>query len=172
MTVDEIKSNVVSLFIQYVTSKEIRKIMHQEHGVIVSPVELQNIRDEFDKEIQEKRGEFLAKVNEVPIVHEKIRLERVEEMYVLSQKLQSKREKIKAGLDCLRLAREELDKTSISLNQYNQFNFLSDDELMLKKKELEKKFIELQKRGKEDAEVESGEGSVTEYGERVREQKG
>ena len=87
---------------------------------------------------------------EVPIANEKVRLQRIEDLYHISTTILEKKDKVVTALDCLREARQEIKGDTASTQNYlqlNQFNELTNEQLLEKKRELELKFIELNKRG-------------------------
>ena len=92
----------------------------------------------------------VEKAMEVPIANEKVRLQRMEDLYHISSTILMKKDKISTGLDCLREARQEVKGDTASTQNYlqlNQFNELTNEQLMDKKRELEQKFIDLSKKG-------------------------
>lgn len=89
----------------------------------------------------------------IPIADEKVRLRRTEQLYQLSATLVKKEDIINNSLKCLKEAREEtkgeIGSTQNYL-QFNQYNELSDEQLIEKKRELEGKIIDLSKVKKEE----------------------
>lgn len=108
--------------------------------------------------VLEERKRYLADFGNVPIANKKIRLERDENLYQVSQRLADDKDKITLGLSCMKEARAEMEekKDSIQFNQFNQYNQITDEELIRKKKEIEEKInnriIDL-KRKEQDAEI-------------------
>lgn len=106
-------------------------------------------------EIAELKRDVVSKgivqATDIAISHERVRLERYEDLYWKSRKIKGDGpSEIKCALDCLRAAREETkgeDGGAKTFLQFNQFNNLSDDELIAKKKELEKQIIDMNKMG-------------------------
>ena len=87
---------------------------------------------------------------EVPIANEKIRLQRMEDLYHISNTILQKKDKVTSALNCLKEARQEIKGDTASTQNYlqlNQFNELTNEQLLEKKRELEHKFIELSKKG-------------------------
>ena len=106
-----------------------------------------HIIEDTRQKILEKR---IEKAIEVPIANEKIRLQRMEHLYNTASGIRNTKDMVGTSLDCLKEARQEVKGDSGSTQnflQLNQFNELTDMQLLEKKKELEEKFIELSKRG-------------------------
>ena len=106
--------------------------------------------------IEQLRDKFISKTMNVPIANEKIRLKRTEDLYNASANLVARDDDrvvlsaVEVSLKCLKEAREEVKGEGGSAQnfiQLNQYNELTNDELMDKKRELEQKFIELSKKG-------------------------
>ena len=98
----------------------------------------------------------VEKAMEVPIANEKVRLQRMEDLYHISTTILQKKDKVAVALNCLREARQEVKGDITSTQNYlqlNQFNELTNEQLLEKKRELEQKFIELSKRGVNSYEV-------------------
>ncbi len=92
----------------------------------------------------------IEKAMEVPIANEKIRLQRMEDLYHISTTILEKKDKVTTALGCLKEARQEVKGDTTSTQNYlqlNQFNELTNEQLLEKRRELEQKFIELTKRG-------------------------
>ena len=111
--------------------------------------------------IDELRDKFLSKAMEVPIADEKTRLSRTEYLYQAAAQVVTKADKrvlsaVETSLKCLKEAREEIKGEGGSTQNYlqlNQYNQLTDEQLLEKEKELELKFIELSKKGANSYEV-------------------
>ena len=104
--------------------------------------------------IEDLRNKLIEKTveraMEVPIANEKVRLQRMEDLYHISTTILLKKDKVAAALSCLKDARTEVKGDTTPTQNYlqlNQFNELTNEQLMEKKRELEQKFIELSKRG-------------------------
>lgn len=102
------------------------------------------------------KEKFLEKKLEIPIASEAVRLKRTEDLYnaaaeVVGEKDIRVLQAIGVSLNCLKEAREELKGEGSTQNyvQFNQYNELSDEQLMDKQKELEKKFLDLDKKGEQ-----------------------
>ena len=95
------------------------------------------------------REKIVAGAMGVPIADEKIRLERTEKLYHVAATILNKKDMVDTSLRCLKEAREEV-KGESSLKemhlQLNQFNQLTDAELIRKKKDLESKIVELSRK--------------------------
>ncbi len=103
--------------------------------------------------ISKMREKFLEKQMRIPIAHEKVRLSRMEELYQKTQLIgveepETQLKSIETSLKCLKEAREEIKGGNSSQNivQFNQYNELTPEQLMDKKRELENKFIELSRK--------------------------
>ena len=100
--------------------------------------------------IEEMRNKVLDKALKVPIANETVRLQRTEALYQVSTTILDKKDMVDTSLKCLKEARDEVKgegSSSQTYLQFNQYNELSDEELLFKKKELENKIIELNKKG-------------------------
>ena len=109
--------------------------------------------------IEQMRDKFISKTMYIPIANEKVRLRRTEGLYQESQKIEGVKDKVEVSLKCLKEAREEIKGESGSTQnflQFNQYNELTDEQLLDKQKELEQKFIELSKKGESYALQEKG----------------
>lgn len=122
-------------------------MVKETHEKDISPNWVSRIYKNCSGEIEEMKGKFLVSSAEVPIAMEKNRLERDEALYQLSQELTGKKDKIYAGLAVLKEAREETKGSQVQPNlfQFNQFNSMTDEELLAKKKQLEKKILDIKK---------------------------
>ena|SRR3990167_8489845 len=145
----DLETFVCSLFAQEKSGSEIRKMLQDIHGVKVSLPTIQKLSKERESEIEHIRTNMFkdSLKRNIPIASESVRLEREEALYQLSQNLRIKTQKITYGLQCLREAREETKAkeapAAVSTNiQFNQFNQLTDAELIEKKKRLEKKIFD------------------------------
>lgn len=143
----DIERYTCNLLAQDKSFKEVQNLLKENQNISVSDVTIRNFAKEKCDEIETIKNSLLAKraVSEIPIANERVRLEREECLYQLSQGLKSNLNKIDFGLKCLREARDETKGSgSYTSNiQFNQFNQLTDAQLLLKKAELEKKIIEL-----------------------------
>lgn len=106
--------------------------------------------------IEQLREKFIARTMHIPIADEKVRLKRTEDLYnaaanVVARKDRSVLSAVETSLKCLKEAREEIKGESSSggntFLQLNQYNELSNEQLIEEKNRLEKKFIELKRRG-------------------------
>ena len=121
-------------------------MVKQTHSHDVSTCTIGRLYKQSVGEVDEQKEKMLAASAEVPIAMERVRLERDEALYQLSQKLSGDKDKITHGLAVLREAREE-SKNAVQPNifQFNQFNTLSDEELLAKKKQIERKILDIKK---------------------------
>ena len=113
--------------------------------------------------IEDMRQKFIEKTvekaMEVPIANEKVRLMRMEDLYQVSTTMLKKKDMVTSSLECLREARQEVKGDTGSTQNYlqlNQFNELTNEQLLEKKRELEQKFLELSKKGDNYALQEKG----------------
>lgn len=98
--------------------------------------------------IETMRIQILEGSLNIPIAQERIRLSRNEELYQTASKILNSRDKVLTSLSCLREAREETKgEAGGTYVQFNQFNQLTDEQLLDKKKQIENKILELSKRG-------------------------
>ncbi len=136
---------ICNLLAQYKTAPEIVKLYKETHNEETTNKFVYSIKKANQEFIEKQRAIYLANLSDVPIAQEKIRLERDEELYKLALTIESPKESIYAALGCLKEAREETKKVESGNNfiQFNQFNTLSDDELLEKKRRLEEKIISI-----------------------------
>lgn len=136
---------ICNLFAQYKTATEIRVLLKEVHNFDMTAQTINKIRDRNLKLIETQRTKYLNDLMSVPIAQEKIRLERDEELYKLSLTIENKKDRIASALTCIKEAREETKKSDHSSNfiQFNQFNTLTDDELLEKKRRLEEKILNI-----------------------------
>jgi len=136
---------------QYKTSREIVDLLKQHFKVSIDHSNICKLvkRKEHQDTIDKYREKFLNQGLDVPIAIEKVRLDRAETLYQLSQTLKSDRDKINDGLRCLKEAREEMKGAAqhINFNQYNQYNQMSDRELQAKLHQIEKDIVDMTKKG-------------------------
>ena len=105
--------------------------------------------------IEQLRDKFIFRTMTVPIANEKVRLKRTEDLYIAASNVVKRDDDkvlsaVEVSLKCLKEAREEVKGESGSVQnflQLNQYNELTNNELIEKKRELEYKFIELSKKG-------------------------
>lgn len=106
--------------------------------------------------IEQLRERFITRTMNIPIANERVRLKRTEDLYQESQRIEGVKDKVEVSLRCLKEAREEIKGESGSTQnflQFNQYNDLTDEQLLDKQKELENKFLELSKKGNVYAQV-------------------
>lgn len=134
---------ICNLLAQYKKPKEIISLIEEEHNLKVSSSSISQYKKENKELIEKLRTNFLSTINDVPIAQKRIRLERTDELYAVSQELKGG-EKVNLSLKCLKEAREEVEgagSSNITFQQFNQYNKLSDDELQEKLKEVEEKIM-------------------------------
>lgn len=138
------------LLAQFKEPVDIIRRINAKYDLAISQDTLREFEERYIKEITSIRTRYLADITKVPIANERVRLERVEEQYQASNRLSKPERKISYSLKCLKEAREEVKGPSdgmITNIQVNQFNTLSDDELMDKRQAIEKKIYDLRKKG-------------------------
>lgn len=143
---------ICNLFAQNKSASEIREMLKYDHKTSLCLPTIYNIAKKNSAGIEKIRAAMFEKNLKVsiPIASETVRLEREEALFNLSQNLQKNTEKISYGLSCLKEAREESktrETAGANILQLNQFNYLTDSELLEKKKKLEESIIELNKKG-------------------------
>jgi diphthamide synthase (EF-2-diphthine--ammonia ligase) len=136
---------ICNLLAQYKTAPEVVKLLKEIHGVELSIASIAAIKSNNLKFIERHRAKYLNELMDVPIAQEKIRLERDEELYNLALTITDKKDKISTAITCLKEAREETKRVdhSQSFIQFNQFNQLTDEELLEKKRRLEEKILNI-----------------------------
>ena len=139
---------VCNLFGQYKSVEQIRKLLKSIHNVTVSPPTLYAIRENNQEKIEELRQKYLAKIDDVPIAQDKVRLERIEHLYQFSTTIRCKKDMIESAIKTLRAAREETKGDGataprpgdVSFMQFN-FNNMSDKDLLALERRLKKSVI-------------------------------
>lgn len=136
---------ICNLFAQYKTAAEVNKLLKEVHNVELNPMTLSVIKNKNLKLVERLRAKYLSEISDVPIAQERIRLERDEELYNLALTIENPKDRIPVALTCLKEAREETKKVEHSQNfiQFNQFNSLTDSELIEKKRRLEEKILNI-----------------------------
>lgn len=147
-----IETYVCNLLAQDKNPREVSQLLQDTHRISITSQTIRKFFQEKEPIIERIRQELSEKMlkRSVPIASEAVRLEREEALYQLSQTLRRNTERIDYGLRCLGAAREEnkAQKEGPTQNvQFNQYNILSDEQLLLKKRELEKSIVELSKKG-------------------------
>ncbi len=140
----------LSLFAQKKSIDEIGAILKQEKGVTISVIGLKKFKARNLDLIEQEQGKILSTVMQnklTPVAVEQIRLERDEALFQLSQTLDKPKDKIDYGLKCIKEAREET-KGDGSKNyiQFNQYNELSDKEILEKIKKVKQSIIDVTKK--------------------------
>lgn len=144
-----IETYVTNLLAQDKPVREICNLLSETHHITIAPITVYKFAKQKEPIIERIKQELSEKMlkRSIPIASEGIRLERNEALWQLSQGLRRNTERIDYGLRCLGAAREECkNKEPNTTNiQFNQFNQLTDEQLLLKKRELEKSIIDLGK---------------------------
>ncbi len=99
--------------------------------------------------IEQLKNEIIEKSMSIPIANERVRLQRTEKLYQAANTILIKKDMVETSLKCLKEAREEIKGESGSTQnflQFNQYNEFTNEQLLDKKKELEQKFIELNRK--------------------------
>ena len=145
----EEETKICDLFGHFKTASQIQRILKEENGITISKNSLYYIsnRPKNKQVIAKCRDVYQIAPIEVPLATKRGRMERIQELDELTEGLPSK-DKIQYGLRCVKESRDEMEGSPVSLHlaQYNQYNLLSNDELIDKKEELKKKIIALVKR--------------------------
>ena len=145
---EESAAFTISLFAQEKSLSQIKKLLKDIHDVSISKPTLISFSKKMRPQIEDLKSSYLDKsIEQVPIANEYVRLQREELLYKMAQKLSRNTEKIDYGIKVLREAREETDKKQevATAIQFNQFNQLTDEDLLDKKKKLESRILELSK---------------------------
>ena len=134
---------ICNLLAQYKKPRQIMSILKDEHELNVKTKTITKFKNSEQELIGKLRDRFLATVAEVPIAQKRIRLERAENLYEISQELEGK-DRVDSGVKVLATAREEVEgkgSSQITLQQFNQYNQLTDEELQDKIKDIESKIM-------------------------------
>lgn len=136
---------ICNLAAQYKTATEIQELLKEVHSSSMTSQTINKITNRNLKTVEKLREKYLADLMTVPIAQEKIRLERDEELYKLALTIENRKDRINAALTCIKEAREETKKSDHNQNfiQFNQFNTLTDEELLEKKRRLEDKILNI-----------------------------
>ena len=134
---------ICNLLAQYKKPRQIMSILKDEHELDVKTKTITKFQVNEKELIGRLRDRFLSTVAEVPIAQKRIRLERAENLYEISQELEGK-DRVDSGVKVLATAREEVEgkgSSQITLQQFNQYNQLTDEELQDKIKDIESKIM-------------------------------
>ena len=136
---------ICNLAAQYKSATEIQSLLKEVHNFSMTPQTINKITNKNLKTVEKLREKYLADLMTVPIAQEKIRLERDEELYKLALTIENRKDRINSALTCIKEAREETKKSEHNQNfiQFNQFNTLTDEELLEKKRRLEDKILNI-----------------------------
>ncbi len=136
---------ICNLAAQYKSASEIQDLLKEVHNFSMTPQTINKITSKNLKTVEKLREKYLADLMTVPIAQEKIRLERDEELYNLALTIENRKDRINSALICIKEAREETKKSEHNQNfiQFNQFNTLTDEELLEKKRKLEDRILNI-----------------------------
>lgn len=157
-----IETYICNLLAQDKNPREVSQLLQDSQRISITSQTIRKFSQEKEPIIERIRQELSEKMLKryIPIASETTRMEREEALYQLSQSLKQRTERIDYGLRCLGAAREECKsekKDSTPQNvQFNQYNILTDEQLLFKKRELEKSIIALSKKGDGSYGKESG----------------
>jgi len=109
---------------------------------------LEKFEENYAKDIDRYRLHYINELSKVPCFNKRVRLERDEQFYQMSQSLDTNKEKILYGIMANKEAREESsERRDVTQNiQINQFTALSDEEVLEKKRKLESQIKDLIKK--------------------------
>lgn len=145
-TMTDKKFFICNLLAQYKTASEVKELVKEVHNAEISNSVIYSLKKAHPQLIERLRTKYLSDLTSVPIAQEKVRLERDELLYQLSLTIENEPDRVDAALRCLKEAREETKSTTQTQNnfiQFNQFNSLTDDELLEKKRRLEEKILNI-----------------------------
>lgn len=130
----------------------IQKDLKTLYNIDIAYVNLHSYKKKLKFMIEDRKTDIIQKtLDEIPIANQTVRLDREETLYNISQNIQGQKDKDKIiyGISVLREARQETEQLEpVTANiQFNQFNQLTDEQLLKTKKDLEMKILELSKRG-------------------------
>ena len=130
---------ICNLIAQYKKPREVVKLVEEEHNIVIKGDLVLRYKNSNKDLIDNLRSQFLANINDIPIAQKRIRLERADELYEASQEIHTVKDKVDSSLKCLKEAREETEGKgqSVTFQQFNQYNQLTDEELEDKIKEIE-----------------------------------
>lgn len=146
---------ICSLSGQYKSAAEIRQMLAQRYEIDVTIDAIYYVIHANKKTVEKFKQKYMSEALDVPLAIEKVRMERNETLYQLSQTSDelTDKEKITTGLMCLKEARDEMKGSqigSVTLNQYNQYNNLTDEQLKQEIKRIESRIaatLNLKKKG-------------------------
>ena len=158
---DEIKGErelfIIEQFAQLKGSTEVSELYNAKFPDArrISPGGMRYYKETRAPIIEQMRDKFISKSMNIPIANERVRLKRTEDLYNAASNIVAKDDKrvlnaVDISLKCLREAREEVKGeggSTQNILQFNQYNELTDEQLLDKQKELEHKFLELSKKG-------------------------
>lgn len=129
---------LVEMIARFYPPNKINQHFVSTHGISISTalIGMYKKTNKWQPVIKRFREKYVAGVDEVAGMHKRVRLERADDIYERAMALG----KLNIALQANRDQREEVtDKNSvgnITLNQFNQFNSMSDEELVLKREEI------------------------------------
>lgn len=154
---DERELFILTQFSQLKTCREVAELHNTKFPNLkkVSPEGMKYYKQSRAAIIEEMRDKFIDKAMNIPIANERVRLKRTEDLYTAASNVVAKDDNrilsaVEVSLKCLKEAREEIKGESGSVQnflQFNQYNELTDEQLLDKKRELENNFLELSKKG-------------------------
>ena len=132
-TPEEIRLEVCALIARFIPPDEIVEIVKQEYNYDLPKTRIAQYKasKQWKPLIESYRQRFVTEVTEVPLFHQKIRLERLEKMWEKSHATADGREKRKEQLAILKEAREETTKVERNTNILAvQFHGMDDSQLL------------------------------------------
>lgn len=142
----DIKTFVCNLLAQYKKPREVVELVKKHFDEDISSTSVYAYYKLNKQKVDKYRSNFVNSIQEVPISHKRIRLEREDELYEEAGNISEVGRKIDIRLKCLANAREEVEggKTgNVTFAQINQYNNYTDEELLNKKKEIEENISRL-----------------------------
>ena len=125
----------------------------QKHNIKITTRTVQRYKNTYANRIQDAIDKLTLETQDIPIANERVRLSREEMLYRKSQTLEKAEDSINLGLRCLDAARNEFKSNTDGATynvQFNQFNNMSNAELLKRKKVLEAKIVGFSKKPQEE----------------------
>ena len=151
----EIKEKILLLAGQFKKPTEISTILKEEHPEFWNKAKdtigvlIRNVVYENKNYVNALKEQYIKQIMEVPGAHKRVRLDRLETLFVVDEKTSERRETLKA-------MREEMEGARVNLNLYqlNILGGLSDEELARREREVIERI-----RADSGGEVKASEGS-------------
>lgn len=127
----EVKEFIMSELGAFTKVSEIMRLVKEKFGISISNVQIYNYKaaPKWQPIINKYRQKYMANMDDVPMSHKKVRLQRVEQLYEKSLKTDSVRD----SLSTIEHSRKELEGDGNISFTLNQYNIMTDEEIEAKR---------------------------------------